>query len=84
LIPEFHCSSAEIVLLLRGGVFYSLLLWLLSSETKEGRRYGNPGSRYRKSHRRHSRSLWFPADVFGLFSIEAFCSVSANFALLES
>ena len=34
--------------------------------------------------RRHSRSLWFPADVFGLFSIEAFCSVSANFVLLES
>jgi hypothetical protein len=45
-------------------VFYSPPLWLQSSETKEGRSYGNPRSTYRKSHRRHSRSLWF---IFGLF-----------------
>jgi hypothetical protein len=51
---------------IRRGVFYPLLLWLLSSETKDGRRYGNPWFQYRNGHRRHSRSLWFLADILGL------------------
>ena len=40
------------------------MFWLQSSETKEGRRYGNPWFQYRKAYRRHSRSLWFLANVF--------------------
>jgi hypothetical protein len=48
--------------------FLLTLLWLLSSETKKGGRYGKPGSSTGKAHRRHARSLWFPTDVFGLFS----------------
>jgi hypothetical protein len=55
------------VCLLRRGVFTHSALVAIFRE-KKGGRYGKPGSSTGKAHRRHARSLWFPTDVFGLFS----------------
>ncbi len=55
------------VCLLRRGVFTHSALVAIFRE-KKGGRYGKPGSSTGKTHRRHARSLWFPTDVFGLFS----------------